>query len=60
MTRPKQRPESHRVIGTISKDEYEALLRLSRKQDRSISWLVREAIRTYLARQEAPRGDSDD
>lgn len=51
MPRPKDPKKMTRITISIDPDEYEAVEKLAKKDERSASWVIRKAVREYLERQ---------
>jgi predicted transcriptional regulator len=56
LAQEKRRPERVPLGAFVDRRQHEALAELARREDRSLSSVVRQAIGSYLERQ---RGDSD-
>lgn len=41
------------VSAQVSPEDKQALIKIAEKEDRTLSWIVREAIRQYLENQKA-------
>ena len=48
----------HRITVSFEEQEYNDLIALSKAQDRSLSWLVRQATIAYLEDQSTPEPES--
>lgn len=49
---------NHRITVSFEEQEYNDLIELSKAQDRSLSWLVRQATIAYLEDQSTPETKS--